>query len=246
MGLLSDPAHPSLYAQARAQHLGLLFCVRGDGTCPDCCPAALPTRSPRILLSACTATGSPRHTEILWHIVMQRILGYNIVSTVKISPDEDRMSLPSVWRLTAPERQALTRIAKGRGGRQHPAVGQVERARVRLKCDAGPEARAGWTKRSRPHWTSRRTAWDAGDAKPWPRIPRQCGSVGPRHRGLASGTAPAKHSSGRGSSPSRPRQLCARNLAPARPRAGVTEIRCETARRTLKKRTDAPASGAAR
>ena len=54
------------------------------------------------------------------------------------------MSLKYVLRLTASERQALTRIAKGRDGRQRPAVWQVERARALLKCDAGPEG-AGWT-----------------------------------------------------------------------------------------------------
>ena len=54
------------------------------------------------------------------------------------------MSLKYVLRLSAPERQVLTRIAKGRGGCRHPAVWQVERARALLKCDAGPEG-AGWT-----------------------------------------------------------------------------------------------------
>ena len=54
------------------------------------------------------------------------------------------MSLKYVLRLTTPERQVLTRIAKGRGGRRCPPLWQVERARARLKCDAGPEG-AGWT-----------------------------------------------------------------------------------------------------
>ena len=54
------------------------------------------------------------------------------------------MSLKYVLHLTAPERQVLARIAKGRDGRQRPAVWQVERARALLKCDAGPEG-AGWT-----------------------------------------------------------------------------------------------------
>ena len=40
--------------------------------------------------------------------------------------------------LTLPERQFLTRIAKGRDGRHRPVVWQVERARALLKCDAGP------------------------------------------------------------------------------------------------------------
>ena len=52
--------------------------------------------------------------------------------------------LKYVLRLIAPERQALTWIAKGRDGRQHPAVWQVEHARALLKRDAGPEG-AGWT-----------------------------------------------------------------------------------------------------
>ena len=47
------------------------------------------------------------------------------------------MSLKYVWHLTVPERQALTRIAKGRGGHHRPAMGKVKRARTRLKCDAG-------------------------------------------------------------------------------------------------------------
>ena len=53
------------------------------------------------------------------------------------------MSLKYVLHLTAPERQALPRIAKGHGEYQHPTAGQVERARALLKCDAGP-AGAGW------------------------------------------------------------------------------------------------------
>ena len=64
--------------------------------------------------------------------------------TVQASPEEDRVSLKYVLRLTAPERQALTRIAEGRDGCQRPAVWQVERARALLKCDTGPEG-AGWT-----------------------------------------------------------------------------------------------------
>ena len=49
------------------------------------------------------------------------------------------MSLKYVLHLTASERQALTQIAKGRGGHRHPDEGKVERARALLKCDAGPE-----------------------------------------------------------------------------------------------------------
>ena len=76
------------------------------------------------------------------------------------------MSLQYVWHLTAPERQVLTRIAKGRCGRPRPDMGKVERARARLKCDAGPRARAGRTKKSQPRGTSRQAAWGAGGAKP--------------------------------------------------------------------------------
>ena len=54
------------------------------------------------------------------------------------------MSLQSVWRLSAPERQALTRSGLWRGGHPRPAARPVESARARLKCDAGPEG-AGWT-----------------------------------------------------------------------------------------------------
>ena len=38
---------------------------------------------------------------------MRLLLGYNIVLTVSISPDEDRMSLQYAWHLTASERQCL-------------------------------------------------------------------------------------------------------------------------------------------
>ena len=54
------------------------------------------------------------------------------------------MSLKYVLHLTAPERQWLTRIAKGRGTRPRPALWKVERARALLKCDAGPQG-TGWT-----------------------------------------------------------------------------------------------------
>ena len=53
------------------------------------------------------------------------------------------MSLKYVLHLTAPERQWLTRIAKGRGTRPRPALWKVERARALLKCDAGPEGAGG-------------------------------------------------------------------------------------------------------
>ena len=54
------------------------------------------------------------------------------------------MSLKYVLHLTSPERQLLTRIAKGRCGRRRPAGWKMERARALLKCDQGPEGE-GWT-----------------------------------------------------------------------------------------------------
>ena len=54
------------------------------------------------------------------------------------------MSLKYALHLTASERQALTHIAQGRGGRRRPPLWQVVRARALLKCDAGPQG-AGWT-----------------------------------------------------------------------------------------------------
>ena len=53
------------------------------------------------------------------------------------------MSLQYVLHLTSSERALLTRIAKGRCGRRHPAGGKMERARALLKCD-DPEGE-GWT-----------------------------------------------------------------------------------------------------
>ena len=54
------------------------------------------------------------------------------------------MSLQYVWCLSVPERQVLTRSAKGRCGHQRPPMWPVKRARALLKCDAG-SAGAGWT-----------------------------------------------------------------------------------------------------
>ena len=62
-----------------------------------------------------------------------------LILTVKVGPDEDPMSLKYVWCLTAPERQVLTRIAKGRCGR----------ARAKRR---GP---AHWTARARARETRR-------------------------------------------------------------------------------------------
>ena len=60
--------------------------------------------------------------------------------TVKASPDKDPMSRQSVWCLSAPERQVLTRIAKGRGGCPRPA--QVRRG-------TGGRGAAGRSRRGR-------------------------------------------------------------------------------------------------
>ena len=95
--------------------------------------------------------------------------------TIQASPDEDPMSLKYVWRLSAPERPVLTRIAKDRCGRQRPAMGQVERARALLKCDAEPEGvavppagprdeaqRLQWAQSAPPAGQARGTVADAG------------------------------------------------------------------------------------
>ena len=64
------------------------------------------------------------------------------------------MSLKYVLHLTAPERQWLTWIAKGRGERRCPTRGKSSATR-------GRPARVGRTRRSRPRWTSRPAAWGA-------------------------------------------------------------------------------------
>ena len=76
-------------------------------------------------------------------MVRYLLSGYTVILTVQASPNEDPLSLQYVWRLTVPERQSLTRSAKGRGGCPRPAAWQIERACALLKCDAGPKGAGG-------------------------------------------------------------------------------------------------------
>ncbi len=72
------------------------------------------------------------------------------------------MSLKYALHLTASERQDLTRIAQGRGGRRRPPLWQVVRARALLKCDAGPQG-AGWTDEAVAAATEGRTLASVAD-----------------------------------------------------------------------------------
>ena len=160
------------------------------------------------------------------------------------------MSLKYVLRLTASERQALTRIAKGRDGRRRPAVWQVERARALLKCDAGP-AGAGWTDEA---------VADALDVA--------AGTVGRwRRQAVAKGPEAALERQAKAPRSSRldgAGEAYLLQLAQSPPPAGqahwtlralareleargiVSRISYETVRRVLKKRTDALASDTTR
>ena len=119
---------------------------------------------------------------------------------------EDRMSLKYVLHLTAPERQWLTWIAKGRGERRCPARGKSSATR-------GRPARVGRTRRSRPRWTSRPAAW---------------GALAAPSRDGAPGLGPVALQTGRRGGSASPavgpvhavRWPCALEFAPARPRAG--------------------------
>lgn len=95
------------------------------------------------------------NSELVWSGIYDQVT--LIMLTVQASPDEDPMSLKYVWRLSAPERPVLTRIAKDRCGRQRPAMGQVERARALLKCDAGPEGVA--VQPAEPRGEAQRLQW---------------------------------------------------------------------------------------
>ena len=74
-------------------------------------------------------------------------LVYGQVDTIRLycrshCPSQSRRGLHVPEIRIAPERSRtanLDRIAKGRYGRQRPPMWQVERARARLKCDAGLE-----------------------------------------------------------------------------------------------------------
>ena len=128
---------------------------------------------------------------------------------------EDPMSLKYVLPLTVPERQWLTRIARGRGARPRPALWKVERARALLKCDARPEG-AGWTDAA----IAAALDVSADSVGRW-----RCQAVteGPKPRGPASWRARAKRISCSWPSPRRPRAMRAGVCvcSPARwPRAG--------------------------
>ena len=145
------------------------------------------------------------------------------------------MSLKCLLHLTAPERQVLTRITKGRCGCQRPTVGKVERAR--LKCDADPDGADGTDE-------AIAAAWGAGGAWPWPRIPRPCWSTRPRCREPAGWTARVKCNSCSG--PSLRRRPAKLDIADAGPRAGDARHCAPHPLRDgalhAKKRTDALAS----
>ena len=70
---------------------------------------------------------------------MYPVMGYNTDPMAQPTRRGFLMSLQYVLRLTASERQDLTRIAQGRGARRHPPLWPAVRARALLKCDAGPQ-----------------------------------------------------------------------------------------------------------
>lgn len=160
------------------------------------------------------------------------------------------MSRKYVLHLTASEREALTRIAKGRCGRRRPAGWKRERARALLKCDAGPEGE-GWTDeaiaaaldvsaRSVGRW--RRQAVEEGPEAVRERrahAPRPCQRDGAGEAQLLQ-WAQSAPPDGRARGTLR---LLAQEL---QARAVGAEISYETVRRTLKKRTDDLSSGATR
>ena len=81
------------------------------------------------------------------------------------------MSLKYVWCLTAPERQVLTRIAKGRCGRRARLRGKLSAPAPGSRGDAEPEGADGTDE-------AIADAWDASRD-----IPRLCGGARARHRG---------------------------------------------------------------
>ena len=72
-------------------------------------------------------------------MVMHLVACYNMNLIAQPTRRGFPLSLKYVLHLTSSERQWLTRIAKGRCGRQRPAGWKMERARALLKCDEGPE-----------------------------------------------------------------------------------------------------------
>ena len=158
------------------------------------------------------------------------------------------MSQKYALHLTASERQALTRIAQGRGGRRRPPLWQVVRARALLKCDAGPQG-AGWTDEavaaaldvsavSVSRW--RRQAVDQGPAAALARQPKA-----PRARRLDGAGEAQLLQLAQSAPPAGQARWTLRALAHELVARGIaSRISYETVRRVLKKRTDALAAGA--
>ena len=132
-------------------------------------------------------------------------MGYNTNPMAQPTRRGCLLSLQSVLRLTASDRQWLNRIAKGRGGRRRPPGWKRERARTLLKCDEGSEGE-GWpdeaiaaaldvSARSMSRW--RRQAVEAGPRR-WRASPR-CRAVPPAGRRGRSATPAAGpvHAAGR-------------------------------------------------
>ena len=176
------------------------------------------------------------------------MMGYNTDPMVQPTRRGFLMSQKYALHLTASERQDLTRIAQGRGGRRRPPLWQVVRARALLKCDAGPQG-AGWTDEavaaaldvsavSVSRW--RRQAVDQGPAAALarqpkaPRARRLDGAGEAQLLQLAQSAPPAGQA--RWTLRALARELVARGIA--------SRISYETVRRVLKKRTDALAAGA--
>ena len=159
------------------------------------------------------------------------------------------MSLKYVLHLTASERQVLTRIAKGRCGRPRPAVWPVERARALLKCDAGPEG-AGWTDEeiaaALDVSAGRVGRWRRPAVTEGPEAVRERQAKVPRRSRLDGAGEAQLLQWAQSTPPAGQARWTLRALARALEARGiVTCIRYETVRCTLKKRTDALASGAA-
>ena len=159
------------------------------------------------------------------------------------------MSLKYALHLTTPQRQVLTRIAQGRGGRRHPPLWQAVRARALLKCDTGSEG-AGWTDEavaaaldvsagSVGRWRCQAVAEGPEAAltrQPKAPLSSRLDSAGEAQLLQRAQSAPPADQA-RWTLRALARELVARGIA--------SRIRYETVRRVLKKRTDALATGAA-
>lgn len=88
------------------------------------------------------------------------------------------MSAKYALYLTAPERQLLTRIARGRCGCRRLAGWKREQARVLLPCNEEPESEGETDRDDRgcPR-RFRRAAWGAGAARPWTKDRKPGGNV---------------------------------------------------------------------